>query len=134
MAEWTFPQRRTRALKSISSRFGDHRSAVVRLALPALGLVALVAAGCSGGGGEEPAPLSTATATEAAPLSTATPSEAAPLATAAPTEAVGALGFPTGPAVTVAADYAPPADHVPSTGAYLPANGKPTLVYVDAIW
>ena len=118
---------------------------MVRLALPALGLVALVAAGCSGGGGEEPAPLSTATATEAAPLSTATPSEAAPLstatpseaaplATAAPTEAVGALGFPTGPAVTVAADYAPPADHVPSTGAYLPANGKPTLVYVDAIW
>lgn len=123
MAEWAFPKRRTWALKSIYPRFGDLQSAVVRLALPALGLVALVAAGCSGGGGEEPAPPSTAT-----------PTEVAPLATAAPTEAVVDLGFPTGPAVTVAANYAPPDDHVPSTGAYLPANGKPTLVYVDAIW
>jgi hypothetical protein len=36
--------------------------------------------------------------------------------------------------VTVAGNYEPPEDHVPSTGAYLPANGKPTLVFVDAIW
>ncbi len=43
-------------------------------------------------------------------------------------------GFPTGPAVLVAADYRYPDDRVASTGAYLPANGKPTLVFVDAIW
>ena len=42
--------------------------------------------------------------------------------------------FPTGPAVLVEANYEPPEDHVPSTGAYLPTNGKPTLVFVDAIW
>ena len=42
--------------------------------------------------------------------------------------------FPTGPAVLVEANYEPPEDHVPSTGAYIPANGKPTLVFVDAIW
>lgn len=43
-------------------------------------------------------------------------------------------GLPTGPAVTVAAGYASPEDHVPSTGAWLPDNGQPTLVFVDAIW
>ena len=37
-------------------------------------------------------------------------------------------------AVTVPPGYQPPADRVPTTGAYLPANGKPTLVFVDAIW
>ena len=42
--------------------------------------------------------------------------------------------FPTGPAVLVSSGYEPPEDHVPSTGAYLPVNGKPTLVFVDAIW
>ena len=51
--------------------------------------------------------------------------------TAAP-EASGE--FPTGPAVLVAADYQYPGNRVDSTGAYLPANGKPTLVFVDAIW
>ncbi len=43
-------------------------------------------------------------------------------------------GFQVGPAITVEPNYEPPDDHVPSTGAHLPANGKPTLVYVDAIW
>lgn len=38
------------------------------------------------------------------------------------------------PAVTVPAGYVPPGDRVDSTGAYVPVNGKPTLVYVDAIW
>lgn len=52
----------------------------------------------------------------------------------ATTEAVANYEFPTGPAVLVASGYKPPKDHVPSTGAYLPANGKPTLVLVDAIW
>lgn len=50
------------------------------------------------------------------------------------TAASAAYDFPTGPAVLVAAGYEPPSDHVPSTGAFIPANGKPTLVFVDAIW
>ncbi len=41
---------------------------------------------------------------------------------------------PAREAVLVAADYRPPKGRVDSTGAYLPANGKPTLVFVDAIW
>ena len=45
-----------------------------------------------------------------------------------------AFGFPTGPAAVVPAGYRAPVDYVPSTGAFLPANGKPTLVFVDAIW
>ncbi len=59
---------------------------------------------------------------------------------AAATTAVGGAdtvllySFPTGPAVTVPEGYMPPGDHVPETGTYLPANGKPTLVFVDAIW
>lgn len=57
-------------------------------------------------------------------------------AVAAPTAVVGETGFdfPTGPASVVPAGYRAPTDHVPSTGAFLPANGKPTLVFVDAIW
>ena len=74
----------------------------------ALACVALIAA-CSGG--DEGGPTSSGTA--------------------AP-EASGE--FPTGPAVLVAADYQYPGNRVDSTGAYLPANGKPTLVFVDAIW
>ena len=50
-------------------------------------------------------------------------------------ERVGATsGFPTGPAVTVPDGYTSPDDHVPSTGAWLPDNGQPSLVFVDAIW
>jgi len=41
---------------------------------------------------------------------------------------------PVRPAVLVPVDYRPPAGRVPSTGAYLPENGKPTLIFVDAIW
>lgn len=40
----------------------------------------------------------------------------------------------TGPAVTVPVGYRPPTNRVPSTGAFLPSNGKPTLAFVDAIW
>ena len=42
--------------------------------------------------------------------------------------------FPTGPAVIVAADYEPPTTRIDSTGAWLPANGKPTFVVVGAQW
>ncbi len=85
-----------------------------------LSLVALVLAGaalaaaCTGG--DEGAPATSETAAPAG------------------TQAVTGLDFPTGPAVLVAADYQYPGDRVDSTGAYLPANGKPTLVFVDAIW
>jgi hypothetical protein len=55
-------------------------------------------------------------------------------ATATTVAAQPAHEFPTGPAVTVPVGYEPPSDRVDSTGAHLPANGKPTLVWVDAIW
>ncbi len=45
-----------------------------------------------------------------------------------------ALAIPTGEAVTVPPGYEPPFDRIDSTGAYLPVNGKPTLVFVDVIW
>ena len=45
-----------------------------------------------------------------------------------------ASGFPTGPAVTVPEGFTGPSEGVGSTGAWLPDNGQPTLVFVDAIW
>ena len=42
--------------------------------------------------------------------------------------------FPTGPAVTVPADYVPPTTRIDSTGAWLPVNGQPTFVVVGAQW
>ncbi|GMU41689.1 MAG: hypothetical protein AMXMBFR23_25550 [Chloroflexota bacterium] len=96
------------------------RRAVLLAASFALGLVAVA---CSSGGGAS------------TPAAVTTPSGGAetPAATAAGATADG-FAFPTGPAVVVEAGYAPPEDRVPSTGGYLPVNGKPTLVYVDAIW
>ena len=38
------------------------------------------------------------------------------------------------PAVMVSADYKVPKDYVDNTGAYIPQNGKPTIVFVDSIW
>ena len=50
-------------------------------------------------------------------------------------ETAGAeLPYATGPAVLISAEYESPTNRVDSTGAFLPANGKPTLVFVDAIW
>ena len=43
-------------------------------------------------------------------------------------------GFPTGPAVMVPEGFEGPSEGVGSTGAWLPDNGQPTLVFVDAIW
>jgi hypothetical protein len=60
------------------------------------------------------------------------PSGGAPGAAASPDGRT--FDFPTGAAVTVTEGYEPPSDRVASTGAHLPANGKPTLVFVDAIW
>lgn len=93
--------------------------------LAPLAAAALIAAACSGGGGDAPPPSAPATSAPATATQAATPTVAATAAS---------YGFRTGPAVSVAADYRPPGDRVPSTGAYLPANGKPTLVFVDAIW
>ena len=60
--------------------------------------------------------------------------EGAPAPSAASSDAAADAGFPTGPAVLVPDGYQFPGDRVDSTGAYVPANGKPTLVFVDAIW
>ena len=101
-----------------------------------LACAALIAA-CSGGDREvlpeaTATPAATATPEETAtPAATPTPEETA---TPAATPTPEAYTFPAGPAVRVAADYQPPEDSVASTGAHLPANGKPTLVFVDAIW
>jgi hypothetical protein len=43
-------------------------------------------------------------------------------------------GFASGPAVLIPSGYQAPADRVDSTGAYLPVNDLPTLVYLEAIW
>ena len=94
---------------AVRSRYAD----VLSLAALLLACAALVAA-CTGS--DEGGPAMSATAAPAG------------------TEAAAGLDFPTGPAVLVSADYQYPGDRVDSTGAYLPANGKPTLVFVDAIW
>ena len=79
-----------------------------RIALAAVfALGALLAAACDGGA-----------------------SDAAPRA-----ERVGSTtGIPTGPAVTVPEGHAPPRGRIASTGAWVPDNGRPSLVFVDAIW
>ncbi len=93
----------------------------VRPASAALALIGAVflSVAC---GGSQPAGGASASA------SGAQPSDAPPRSVAVTPR------FPTGPAVTVPMSYEPPEDRVASTGAYLPANSKPTLVYVDAIW
>ena len=92
--------------------FRPRRPHVLRLAALILACAALAAA-CSGGDDR---------------------GSAAPTATSAAAAAAPGDDFPTGPAVLVAADYQPPGNRVDSTGAYLPANGKPTFVFFDAIW
>ena len=105
------------------------RSRSRRASAPFLGPLLLACAAlvvaCTGGGGDDaPAPAATSAPTVAA----------TPEATPTPTPTPESYAFPTGPAALVAADYEPPTDRVASTGAYLPSNGKPTLVFVDAIW
>lgn len=98
----------------MTGRFHFPRS----LILVALALLALAAVACGGSGEATPTAASEVTSDD----STA--------------GAVGTVEFPyaTGPAVLVPEGYEPPGDRVDSTGAFIPANGKPTLVYVDAIW
>ncbi len=90
--------------------------------------MALLAAACSDG--DASAGEAARDAESAPPSATQADAPAQPASGAS----VSQYDFPTGPAVTVAADYAYPQDRVASTGAYLPANGRPTVVYVDAIW
>ncbi|MEX2230146.1 MAG: hypothetical protein WEB13_10980 [Dehalococcoidia bacterium] len=92
----------------------------------ALGLVALLGLALAACGSTAPE----ATTADRSPDPVAT-GVTAPAAT---TGALPAYDFPTGPAVTVPVGYEPPSDRVDTTGAHLPANGKPTLVFVDAIW
>ena len=66
-----------------------------------------------------------------------TPPESTVLDAAQPASSVissDSAGTGNHSAVLVAADYRPPRGRVDSTGAYLPMNGKPSLVFVDAIW
>ncbi len=97
-----------------------------RLGLATLLLLGAMAAACADGSPEATrvAPAAGEAGTPAVPASA--PNQAA--------AASGGITFPTGPAVLVAADYQPPKGKVDSTGAFLPANGKPTVVWVDAIW
>ena len=106
-------------------RFHASRACVRGFSPLLLACAALIAA-CSGGGEGDPAPAATAS-----PTAVATPEATA---TATPTATPESYAYPTGPVVLVAADYQAPEDRVASTGAYLPSNGKPTLVFVDAIW
>jgi hypothetical protein len=107
-------------IRSGAERFTIEAMMLSRWSTLVLGLVALVAAGCEG---------------VAAP-SADTPAEGSqPRASAVPPAQGGDLGsLPSGPAILVAEGYQAPRDKVDSTGAYIPANGKPTLVWVDAIW
>lgn len=112
-----------------------------RLVAPLAALIAAalpLAAACSGGGAVPAAATSVATATVETPPAPAAAATAADAADAdageAPDGAARERDFPAGPAFAVRAGYEPPADRVPSTGAWLPANGRPTLVFVDAIW
>ncbi len=99
-------------------------------ALPViLAVIAVLAAACGGGPAVESA--------RDLPADDSPP--AATVATAAPTTDTRSsdpvtYDFPTGEPVLVAAGYTHPTDRVDNTGAYLPTNGKPTLVFVDAIW
>jgi len=54
----------------------------------------------------------------------------APAASAADVE----YDFPTGDPVLIYEGYPHPTDRVDRTGAYLPVNGMPTFVIVEAIW
>ena len=86
-----------------------------RLASLLLPLLAALVTAAACGSSEEPAP--------GAGSSGASP---------APTEV--AFDFATGPVVLISEGYEPPTDRVDSTGAYLPVNDQPTLVFLEAIW
>ncbi|MEZ4501318.1 MAG: hypothetical protein R3C39_01695 [Dehalococcoidia bacterium] len=98
---------------------------------PFVGLAWIVAVAALAAACGSDAPGNEGASTGAGDASAAATASAPARATA---EVTSAFPFPTGPAVLVPAGYEPPGDIVDSTGAYLPANGKPTLVYVDAIW
>ena len=106
-----------------------------RWSLPALvAAVAVVSAACGSGGGA--APAVEGADSDPAPVAPTTSGVTAgeqPADSGAAPEAVS-YAFPTGEAVLVPVGYEHPGDHVDNTGAFLPTNGKPTLVFVDAIW
>lgn len=103
-----------------------------RAALPVVVLAALLLVACTGGATDDAIDGEPASS-QTEPTEPRTADPGSPGAPATPAVLVDS-GLPVGPAVTVEQGYEPPNDHVPSTGAHLPANGKPTLVYVDAIW
>ncbi len=97
-----------------------------------------ILAGCTSDSTEStPEAAADTSASSSSPASAATTEPAAPASTAGAAGASAASAeydFPRGPAVLVEPGYEAPTDRVDSTGAYLPVNGKPTLVLVEAIW
>ena len=106
-----------------------------RWSLPAIvAAVALIAAAC--GGGTDGAPTlegADSNPVPVAPTTSGVTTGEQPADSGATPDAVS-YDFPTGEAVLVPMGYEHSGDHVDNTGAFLPTNGKPTLVFVDAIW
>ena len=106
-----------------------------RWSLPAVvAAVAVIAAAC--GGGTDGVPAVEGADSDPAPVASTTSGVTTgeqPADSGGASEAV-TYDFPTGEAVLVPVGYEHPGDHVDNTGAFLPTNGKPTLVFVDAIW
>ncbi len=105
-----------------------HLAARRALVLPiAVGIFALLAAACGSGSTE-------ATSAPEAPSSTVGSAATEVPSDAGVSSGAASYDFPTGEPVLVPVGYTHPRDHVDNTGAFLPTNGKPTLVFVDAIW
>lgn len=99
------------------------RRPLLRASLALVATLAFALVGCGGDSGAAALPATPDLGSPASPTATGTAERRS-------TDAA----FPTGPAVLVRADEPLPEGRVPSTGAHLPANGKPTLVMVDAIF
>lgn len=96
-------------------------------------LIILVAGACSGEADGSRFSTELSTGQDAADATTKVSEEAGSSELTSGKIVVG-FPFPTGPVSVVAVGFKPPRDRVVSTGAYLPVNGKPTLVFVDSIW
>ena len=96
----------------------------LRTSLALVATLALAVVGCGGDPGAAAGPAIPGAGSPAA----------SPTASGTAEQRATDVAFPTGPAVLVRAGEPLAEGRVPSTGAHLPANGKPTLVMVDAIF
>ena len=106
-----------------------HRSQISGGVVAAVALLVLLFTACGGGTSDADA----VTARVSGEGEATTPEVASGVETSIEA-AAPELPYATGPAVLISAGYEAPTNRVDSTGAFLPANGKPTLVFVDAIW